>query len=80
MLDQKLLKELSEKFFNNLPDNSKLAELKEDITKTFKLVIDQSVDNLELVTRQQFDIQSKVLATAREQLDLLNKKIADLDK
>jgi BMFP domain-containing protein YqiC len=78
MLDQKLLKELAEKFFNNFTASS--DELtKSKLANTFKLVVDQSVENLELVTRQQFDIQAKVLASAQEQLELLNLKIAKLE-
>ena len=80
MIDKHLLSELADKLFNNLPNSSNLNLFKEDITKTFKLVLEQSFSNLDLVTREQFDIQAKVLAKTREQLDSLSKKVEELEK
>lgn len=83
MIDQTLLSELAEKLFNKLSGvsvNNNLSLLKEDIVKTFKLVLEQSFSNLDLVTKQQFDIQTKVLAKTRERLDLLTQQVAELEQ
>jgi BMFP domain-containing protein YqiC len=84
MIDQKLLSELAEKLFNNLPGGqvakNGLNLVKEDITKTFRVVLEQAFSDLDLVTKQQFDIQAKVLAKTREQLDTLTKQVAALEK
>lgn len=78
MIDQKLFSELSEKLFNNLPNSSNLGVIKDDVTKTFKLVLEQSFSKLDLVTREEFDIQRKVLAKTRADLDELSKKLEKL--
>lgn len=84
MLDQTVIQELFEKFYHNLPEgiknNFNLAPFKQDLSKTFKLILEQSFSKLDLVTREQFDIQNKVLAATREQLTILTKKVADLEK
>ncbi|MBP9722790.1 MAG: accessory factor UbiK family protein [Gammaproteobacteria bacterium] len=71
MLDPKLLKELTEKLKSNLPV--------EEINKSFELILEQAISKLNLVSRKQFDIQTKVLAEAVQELEYLNKKIAQLE-
>lgn len=84
MIDQKLFVELAEKLFNNLPgaatSKNNFGLFKEDITKTFKAVLEQTFSDLDLVTKQQFDIQAKVLAKTREQLDLLTQQVTELEQ
>jgi len=84
MLDETLFQELFEKFYRNLPaglkNNADLVLFKEDLAKTFKLMLEQSFSKLDLVTREQFDIQNKVLSATRQQLLTLIKKVADLEK
>lgn len=79
MIDQKLLSELAEKLYKKLPSGNNLNLFKEDITSMFRLVLEQSFSELDLVTRQQFDIQSKVLIKTREQLDRLSAKVKQLE-
>lgn len=81
MLDQTLLKELTEKLFSNLPDDlkSNLGLFKSDLSKTFKVALEQTLTNLDLVSRQQFDVQTKVLAKACDQLEVLDAKISELE-
>lgn len=80
MLDQELLKELSEKFFSNLPQALNLDLAKEEVSKSIKLVLTQAVNSLNLVTREQFDTQAKMLKIAQEQLDFLTKKVEEIEK
>lgn len=80
MIDQQLFSELAEKLFNNLPNNQNLNSIKEDVTKTFKVVLEQSFNRLDLVTRQEFDIQCKVLDETRAELKALEKKLINLEK
>lgn len=81
MVDQKLLSELAQKFFNNMPADLKtnIGLFKEDTEQTVKIMIEQTFKNLDLVTREQFDIQSKVLAKTRLQLNELQSKIQHLE-
>jgi hypothetical protein len=51
-----------------------------DIQKNLKALLTQQFARLELVTREEFDTQTKVLARARTQLEALEQRIAALEK
>ena len=51
-----------------------------DLQKNLKALLTQQFARLELVTREEFDTQSKVLARARAKLDELERRIADLEQ
>ena len=50
-----------------------------DIEKNMRALLTQGLSKLDLVTREEFDIQSQVLARAREQLSALEKRVAELE-
>lgn len=79
MIDQNLFSELAERLFNKLPGNQNISSVKEDITKTFQTVLEQSFSKLDLVTREQFDIQCKVLADTKAELEELHSKFSRLE-
>ena len=45
-----------------------------------KTLVSSSLSRLDLVTREEFDIQAKVLARTREKLSLLEARIAALER
>jgi BMFP domain-containing protein YqiC len=51
-----------------------------DLQKNLKALLAQQFARLELVTREEFDTQSKVLARARAKLDELEQRLAELEK
>jgi ubiquinone biosynthesis accessory factor UbiK len=51
-----------------------------DMQKNLKTLLTQQFARLELVTREEFDTQSKVLARARGKLDELERRIAELER
>lgn len=50
-----------------------------DLQKNIKAILQQQFARLELVTREEFDTQAKVLARARAQLEELERRIAALE-
>lgn len=50
-----------------------------DIEKNMRALLVQGFAKLDLVTREEFDIQAQVLARAREQLTALEARIAELE-
>ena len=50
-----------------------------DIEKNVKAMMTQGFSKLDLVTREEFDIQSQVLAKTRAKLDALEQRIAELE-
>ena len=51
-----------------------------DIRKNIKAIIVNNLSKIDLVTREEFDIQTSVLKRAQEKLESLEKKIAEMSK
>ncbi|WP_304359836.1 accessory factor UbiK family protein [Collimonas fungivorans] len=69
-------------FFNDL--QSKINQAIEnspakDIEKNVKAMMTQGFSKLDLVTREEFDIQAQVLAKTRAKLDALELKMTELE-
>ncbi len=78
MFDPKSLDELARKLAEAVPPG--LAALRNDLEQNFKAVLQSGLAKLDLVTRQEFDIQATVLRRSRERLEELEKRIAALEK
>jgi BMFP domain-containing protein YqiC len=50
-----------------------------DIEKNVKAMLTQGLAKLDLVTREEFDIQMQVLAKTREKLEALEARVAELE-
>lgn len=50
-----------------------------DIEKNIKSMMTQGFSKLDLVTREEFDIQAQVLAKTRAKLELLEARVAEMD-
>ena len=74
MLNAKVFNDLSEKLHEAV--NSSQAK---DIEKNMRALLAQGFSKLDLVTREEFDVQTQVLARAREQLTALETRIAELE-
>ena len=73
---------LNEKLFQDL--NARLSELiasgpARDFEKNVRALLSGFFSRLELVTREEFDVQSEVLRRTREKLELLEAKVARLE-
>ncbi len=69
-------------FFNDL--QAKVSQALEnspakDIEKNVKAMLTQGFSRLDLVTREEFEIQSQVLAKTRAKLDLLEARVTELE-
>jgi len=76
--DPKSLDELARKLAEAVPPG--LAALRIDLEQNFKAVLQGGLAKLDLVTRQEFDIQAAVLRRSRERLEELEKRLAALEK
>jgi len=76
--DPKSLDELARKLAEAVPPG--LAALGNDLEQNFKAVLQGGLAKLDLVTRQEFDIQAAVLRRSRERLEELEKRIVALEK
>ena len=56
-----------------------LRSVREDLEKNFRSVLQTGLGRLDLVTREEFEVQEAVLARARGELDSLEARLADLE-
>lgn len=72
----KSINDVVKKVMDSLPDG--LKNLPEDIKKNISTVVTSTLDRLDIVTREEFDAQQKVLQATREKLEKLEKEVAAL--
>jgi BMFP domain-containing protein YqiC len=77
MLDPKFFDDLARRVAAALPSGAR--ELQQDVEKNLRTLLQASLSKLDLVTREEFDVQARVLARTREKLDKLEKTIAALE-
>lgn len=56
-----------------------LTDLQQDVEKNVRGVLQSGLAKLNLVTREEFDVQSKVLARTRQQLTQLEEQVRSLE-
>lgn len=74
MLSNQILKDLSLKI-KELSSSSPLA----DMEKNIHALLQGAFTKLELVSREEFDVQADLLRVTREKLDLLQKRLDTLE-
>lgn len=57
-----------------------LAQAQQDLRTNFRDVLVQGLRRLELVTREEFDVQTQVLARTRAQIEALERRVAELEQ
>lgn len=77
MLDPKTFDELTRKFSENLPAG--VREFQREVEQNVKSMVQSTLHRMELVTREEFDAQAKVLARTRAQLDAMEARLAALE-
>jgi len=78
MLDAKKIEEFAEKFSQSIPPGAKA--FKDDMEKSFKQILQSAIAKMDLVTREEFDVQKKVLLKTREKIEALEKILTELEK
>ena len=72
------INQLAEKIEALLPPG--LKQVKNDFDNKLKNLLQQQLSKMDFVSREEFDIQSKVLARTREKLEQLEKRIEKLNQ
>ena len=67
------MKELIESIINILPQNTK--EIKDDVKDNLKILLNDYLKKIDVVTREEFDVQKEVLLKTRKKLDELEEKL-----
>ena len=77
MIDPKMLEDMAQKLGAVLPDG--LQAVQRDVEKNFKTILQNSFSKMDLVTREEFDVQTEVLKRSREKLDKMEKQVEQLE-
>jgi BMFP domain-containing protein YqiC len=76
-MDPRFLDDLARRLAATMPAG--LTAMREDIEANFKAVLQSGLAKLDLVTRQEFEVQSGVLRRTREKLEALEARVATLE-
>jgi BMFP domain-containing protein YqiC len=77
MLDPKVFDDISRRMTENLPRG--LQSLQEDMQRNFRTGLESALNRLNLVTREEFDVQQAVLQRTRAKLKALEARVAELE-
>ncbi|MFC7520468.1 accessory factor UbiK family protein [Xanthomonas populi] len=77
MIDFNKLDDLARRLSDLVPPG--LRQSREELQSTFKGALQAGLGKLDLVTREEFDVQRAVLLRTREKLDALEQAVAALD-
>ncbi len=75
MISVKIIDRVSAAVSNVLP-----SQLSSDVKKNMRAALQSALERLDLVTREELEVQEAVLARTREKLQELEKKIATLEE
>jgi hypothetical protein len=75
--DPRLIDDLAQRLAGSVPES--VAALRRDLEQNFKGVLAGGLAKLDLVTREEFDVQTAVLKRTRAKLTALEKRLAELE-
>jgi len=76
-MDPRYIDDLARRLSAALPDS--LIALRRDLEDNFRAVLQSRLAQLDLVTRQEFDVQAGVLRRTRARLEALEARLAALE-
>lgn len=77
-MSKESIENLVRKLVDTVPQGIK--SVREDLAQNFHSVLQSGLGKLDLVTREEFEVQEAVLARTREKLDALEAQLKDLEK
>ncbi len=77
MINRKDINDTVKGILDSMPDGVK--NLGKDVEENVKSAVTAGFQKMDLVTREEFDAQTKVLARTREKLEALMKKVDELE-
>lgn len=77
MINPSALDELSRRIGELLPPG--VEKLGTDFRRNLRAAVGTAVSRMDLVTREEFDLQAAVLARTREKLETLERRVAALE-
>ncbi len=72
------IESLAKKLGDAVPEG--LRSMRKELEQNFRSVLRTGLGKLDLVTREEFEVQEAVLARTRERLEVLEKRLAEFEK
>lgn len=77
-MDKNIIDQLARKLSEAVPED--LHTLRTDLEANFRSLLQTTLGKLDLVTREEFDVQRKVLERTRQKLEELEKALAEIQR
>jgi BMFP domain-containing protein YqiC len=77
-MDNFRIEDIARRLFEGLPEAART--MRRDIESNFRAVLQSSLGKLDLATREQFEVQTKVLERTRMRLEQLELRLVTLEK
>ncbi len=78
MIKTELLDEMAERLSSTLPPG--LKQFQSEMEKNFRAIMQGAFSKMDLVSREEFDVQNAVLARTRQKLEQLEKQLDTLEQ
>jgi BMFP domain-containing protein YqiC len=78
MIDPKIIENLSRRLSDAVPEGARV--LKQDIERNFRAVLNSAFTRLDLVTREELEVQENLLARTRQKLNELQARVDELER
>jgi ubiquinone biosynthesis accessory factor UbiK len=76
-VDEMRIDEIARRLFARVPEAAR--QIQADLEENFRAVLRASLGRLDLVTRDEFDVQTKVLERTRARLEALEARVQALE-
>jgi len=78
MFDPKSIDDIASRLSDAIPPG--LNSFKADMEKNFRAILQSALGKMDLVTREEFEVQKGVLAKTRSKLEDLEKRVAEMEQ
>ena len=78
MIDPRIIEDLSRHLSNAVPEGARV--LKQDLERNFRAVLNSAFTRLDLVTREELEVQENLLSRTRQKLDELKARVDELER
>ena len=77
-MNNESIENLARRLAESVPEG--LRSVRDDLEQNFRSVLKSSLSKLDLVTREEFEVQEAVLAKTRAKLEALEARVREMEK
>jgi len=78
-VDKYLIGDLARKLVDAVPGTDSLETMRADMERNFRSLLDSAFERLDLVSREDFDLQRKVLERTREKVTAVEARLDEVE-